>query len=131
MYIESVISDKAQAIALINWKNNLLFFRDDSGLPIHATREKIESSWGFVEFFTCSYPNPVRKTHINVKLLIGANAYACITHEGCKTDILLQAGKSAQASLREYASDQRERARKMEELAILAERAADKLDENI
>lgn len=128
MYIESVITDKAQAIALLNWKNNLLFYRDETGLAIHADKEKLESAWGMIEFFTCSYPNPVRKTAIDVKVLIGANAYACITHEGGKTDILLQAGKSAQSSLRQYAAEQRERAQRLEDLAILADRAADSLD---
>lgn len=128
MYKESIIGTKAQALALINWKSNLLFYRDESGHAIHANKEKVESAWGLVDFFTCTYPNPRRLEPISVRMLIGANAYACITKGGRKTDILLQAGKSAQSSLREYAVEQRERAKRILEMADLAEMAADKLD---
>lgn len=128
MYKESIIETKDQALALINWKNNLLFYRNESGHAIHATKEKVESAWGLVDFFTCTCPNPRRLEPISVHIFIGANAYACITKGGRKTDILLQAGKSAQSSLREYAEEQRERAKRILELSDLAEMAADKLD---
>lgn len=65
---------------------------------------------------------------MRVNLLIGANAYACIEENGRKTDIKLQAGKSASASLREFAAEQMLRASKAAALADLAERAAATLD---
>lgn len=66
---------------------------------------------------------------MNVRILIGANAYACIEEQGGrKTDIRLEPGKSAQASLHAYAVDQRERAARLLELATLAENAAAVLD---
>lgn len=128
MYIESVIDNKEQALALINWKPELLFYRDESGIAQHANKAKIESSWGIVDFFTCSYPHPRRLEPITVKLLIGANAYAVITEGGRQTDIKLSAGKSAQASLREYAQEQRQKAERALNMAALAERATDKLE---
>ena len=65
---------------------------------------------------------------MEVRIFCGANAYACITESGRKTDILLAPGKSAQASLREYAQEQRERAARIIAMADIAERAAAKLD---
>ncbi len=127
MYIETVIDTKAQALALLNWKPELLFWRDSSGIAQYATKEKVDSTWGTVEFFTCSHPNPRRIAPIEVRILIGANAYAVIKEGARQTDILLSAGKSAQASLREYANEQREKAERLLKMADLAERAADKL----
>ena len=65
----------------------------------------------------------------SVKMLIGANAYAVIRHDGaCQTDIRISPGKSAQAALREYARELRaDIARKIEQ-AELACAAADYLD---
>ena len=128
MYIETIIDDKVQALAIVAWKPEFLFYRDANGFPLNATKAKVESAWGTVDFFTCSYPNPRRYESVSVRLLIGANAYACIMEGEKKTDILLSAGQSAQASLRDYARDQRERAERLLDLASLAERAADKLD---
>lgn len=59
-----------------------------------------------------------------VKLLIGANAYACITESGVAFDVKLAPGKSAESALREYASEQRERAQSLIANAEMAERAA-------
>ena len=128
MYIETVIDTKAQALALINWKPELLFWRDDSGIAQYADKAKVESAWGIVEFFTCSHPHPRRVEPIEVRLLIGANAYAVIKEGNRQTDILLSSGKSAQASLREYAQEQRAKAERLLSMANLAERAADKLE---
>lgn len=64
----------------------------------------------------------------SVRLLIGANAYACVTHDAGQTDIKLSAGKSAQASLREYAAECLSRANRETEKANLATLAADFLD---
>lgn len=66
---------------------------------------------------------------MDVKFLIGANAYACIQDGGVKHDILLSPGKSAQASLREYAVDRRKAAARYLADAERAERAAAHLDE--
>lgn len=65
---------------------------------------------------------------MQVNLLIGANAYACISENGRKTDILLSPGKGASQSLREFAQEQRARAARIADMASLAERAADKLE---
>ena len=65
---------------------------------------------------------------MEVRIFCGANAYVCITESGRKTDILLSPGKSAQASLREYTQEQRERAARILAMADIAERAAAKLD---
>lgn len=68
---------------------------------------------------------------MHVKLLIGANAYACIEDEGVKHDVLLSPGKSAQASLREYAADARRRVATLLEHAERAERAVYWLDAQV
>lgn len=128
MYIETVIDTKAQALALINWKPEFLFWRDESGIAQYADKAKVESAWGIVDFFTCSHPHPRRVEPIEVRLLIGANAYAVIKEGNRQTDIMLSPGRGAPASLREYATDQRERAARILALADLAERAADKLE---
>lgn len=65
---------------------------------------------------------------IDVRILVGAHAYATVTEGSRKTDFLLSAGKSAPASLREYADEQRERAQRILAMANLAERAATKLE---
>lgn len=65
----------------------------------------------------------------SVRMLIGANAYAVILHDdSCQTDIHLSPGKSAQASLREYARELRADIAKKQALADLACAAADHLD---
>lgn len=62
---------------------------------------------------------------MKVRLIIGANAYAVIEQSsGRRTDIRLSPGKSAQASLREYAIEQRDRAARILNMANLAEDAA-------
>ena len=65
-----------------------------------------------------------RQVH-NVRLLIGANAYAVVSHgNNRQTDIRLSPGKSAVQSLREYARDlQAEIDRKREMVAIACEAA--------
>lgn len=69
-----------------------------------------------------------RQPPLTVKLLIGANAYACIEENGRKTDIRLDPGKGAAQSLREYAESQTERANRIAGMADLATRAAALLD---
>jgi hypothetical protein len=65
----------------------------------------------------------------HVRLLIGANAYAVIKHgDNCQTDIRLDPGKSAQASLRAYARELRAEIARKADLAALACAAADYLD---
>lgn len=61
---------------------------------------------------------------MNVRILIGANAYACIEQGARKTDILLSPGKGAAASLRDYAAELRQSASRKRELADLADAAA-------
>jgi hypothetical protein len=65
---------------------------------------------------------------MNVRIFIGAAAYACIEESGRKTDILLSPGKGPIASLREYAESERARALRILEMAALADRAADCLE---
>jgi len=65
----------------------------------------------------------------HVLYLIGASAYACIaTGDGRKVDILLQGGKSGQASLRAFAATKQREAARAARLARLARDAADWLD---
>lgn len=65
-----------------------------------------------------------------VKLIIGANAYACVTECGVKFDIRLTPGRLAATSLREYAAEQKARADCLIESAERAERAAAWLEQN-
>lgn len=65
---------------------------------------------------------------MEVKFIIGANAYACIRENGVAHDILLSPGKSAQAALREYAESKRKDAARYMADADRAERAAAYLD---
>lgn len=66
---------------------------------------------------------------MKVRLLIGANAYACVTLDnGHRVDIRLDAGKSAHASLREYAEKMRIEADRKIEMAEIAECAATVLE---
>lgn len=65
---------------------------------------------------------------MKVSTIIGAHAYAVIEHDGRRTDIRLSPGRSAPTSLREYARELRLEARKKEDLADLADRAAAVLD---
>lgn len=126
MYKEEIITDRARADALTRHAN--LWVRNEAGYPLLASKNDVAALWGTVEFFACSHPTPRTIKPITVNLLIGANAYACIEANGRKTDIRLAPGKSAPASLREYAADQRERATNLIELAELAERAAKVLE---
>jgi hypothetical protein len=65
--------------------------------------------------------NPV----LDVRLLIGANAYAVITTADRTMDVLLEAGQSARASLLTSAEEIRAKAQAMLERARLMEAAAD------
>jgi hypothetical protein len=65
---------------------------------------------------------------MKVSIILGANAYAVIDEGNRKTDILLSHGKSPEASLREYADEQRKRAARILEQADLAEKAAQQLE---
>lgn len=66
---------------------------------------------------------------MKVSTIIGANAYAVIEDEnGRRTDIRLSPGKSAHASLREYAAEMRAEAERKLRMATTAERAAAILD---
>lgn len=59
-----------------------------------------------------------------VKLIIGAHAYAVITENGVRFDVRLAPGRTAATALREYAETQRARAACLIENAERAERAA-------
>ena len=64
-----------------------------------------------------------------VRLIIGASAYACITECGVRFDVRLAPGRLAQTALRQYADTERARAACIIENAERAERAAIVLDE--
>lgn len=64
-----------------------------------------------------------------VRLIIGASAYAVITECGGQFDVRLTPGRRASTALREYASEQRARAACIIESAERAERAAIVLDQ--
>ena len=64
-----------------------------------------------------------------VRLIIGANAYACITEGGVRFDVKLAPGRLAATALREYAETERARAACLIENAERAERAAAVMDE--
>jgi hypothetical protein len=61
---------------------------------------------------------------MDVKIFVGAHAYACITDAGVKHDIRLEPGKSANESLKSYAKGKRRKAAEYIEEAERAERAA-------
>ena len=61
---------------------------------------------------------------MKVNLIIGANAYACIRENGVAHDVKLSPGKSAPASLREFAEQRRRDAARYMADAERAERAA-------
>ena len=61
-------------------------------------------------------------------ILIGNNAYACVKHDNGSMDILLSAGKSASASLRETAQEWRDKAARLLRNAGIADQAAIDLD---
>lgn len=73
-----------------------------------------------------TYNVPVERRNLpsTVKLLIGAHAYACITKDGVKTDILLSPGRSASQSLRESADEYLIKAQRALRMAALCEEAA-------
>jgi hypothetical protein len=60
---------------------------------------------------------------MEVRIIIGAHAYACITDAGVKHDIRLEPGKSANESLKNYARDKRRKAAEYLADAERAERA--------
>jgi hypothetical protein len=61
--------------------------------------------------------------------MIGAQAaYACITTESTSLDVRLEAGRSAQKSLREFAEEQTQRALRLMRQAQLANEAAEILE---
>jgi protein subunit release factor B len=61
-------------------------------------------------------------------IIVGAYAYAVIRREnGALTDIRLSPGKSAHASLREYAEEMRAKANHCMKMAEIAECAAEEL----
>ena len=59
----------------------------------------------------------------HVRLLIGANAYACITECGVRFDVKLNPGRSAKAALADYVAEQEARALVILENAARAKRA--------
>lgn len=61
---------------------------------------------------------------MQVRILIGANAYAHIKTETTSLDVLLLAGRSPATSLRESAEEMREQAARLTARAELVERAA-------
>ncbi|MDB6151513.1 MAG: hypothetical protein JWQ44_2961 [Chthoniobacter sp.] len=63
-----------------------------------------------------------------VRLIIGASAYACIKECGVQFDVRLAPGRSAAVALREYAEVERARAACIIENANRAERAATVLE---
>ena len=65
---------------------------------------------------------------MKVRIIVGQYAYACIEHEGQKTDIRLEPGRSASQSLREYAAEQHARATRILDMVDLANAAAEHLE---
>lgn len=61
---------------------------------------------------------------MKVRILVGANAYACIEDAGRSMDVRLSPGRSAPTSMRETAKEWRDKAAQLIERADLAERAA-------
>lgn len=61
---------------------------------------------------------------MNVRIIVGANAYAMIRHGQGSCDILLNPGRSAPRSLRETAAEWREEAKRLMARAAIAEQAA-------
>jgi hypothetical protein len=64
---------------------------------------------------------------MNVRILVGANAYACITHGTTSMDVRLAPGRAPSVSLRESAEELREKAKAMLHRATIMEEAADML----
>lgn len=64
---------------------------------------------------------------MQVNILIGANAYACIKTESTSMDVRLSPGKSAAVSLIESASEMRAKAAQLLKHAELIMQAADSL----
>lgn len=125
MYKEETVTCDARAKALI--AQNFLWHRDSQGKPHLVTSESYERLKGIATMFACSHATPRTIPPFDVKLLIGAHAYACIAMGNRKVDIRLSPGKSAPDSLREYAQEQRDRAAHMLAMAEIAERAAESL----
>ncbi len=125
MYKEETITCDARAKALI--EQGFLWHRDTDGVPRLVTGESYARLKGIATMFACSHATPRTIPPFDVKMLIGANAYACITMGNRKVDIKLSPGKSAPDSLREYAVEQRDRAAHMLAMAEIAERAAESL----
>ena len=71
-----------------------------------------------------------RASNVSAQIIVGAqSAYACITGDGFfSLDVKLSAGKSASASLRESADENRERADRLLRQAAIMQAAADYLE---
>lgn len=67
---------------------------------------------------------------MNVRTIIGTNAYACITHDTGKMDVMLHAGRSPAQSLRESAQELRDRASEHLRRAEIMESAAKFMEEH-
>lgn len=66
---------------------------------------------------------------MKVRILVGAQAaYACIETESVSMDIRLEAGRSAEKSLREFADEQMAKAQRLLRNATLALEAAQQLE---
>lgn len=62
---------------------------------------------------------------MKVRVMVGAQAaYACITTESTSLDVRLEAGRSAQQSLQEFAQEQTDKALRLMRQAQLANEAA-------
>lgn len=68
---------------------------------------------------------------LTVRLLVGANAYACIATPARSIDVLLAPGRSAAQSLRESAAEMRADAARLVARADLCERAAAELSREV
>lgn len=56
MYVETIITAKARALALA--KQGMLFQRNMAGEVRHADVAAVKATWGVYEFFACSHVNP-------------------------------------------------------------------------
>jgi len=61
---------------------------------------------------------------MNVRTIIGAHAYAVITHDNGTIDVLLEAGHSPEYSLAQAAREMREKAEQINRRAGIIEEAA-------
>ncbi len=66
--------------------------------------------------------------NMTVKLLIGANSYACINTPQMEQNVLLEAGKSPAQSLKDTAAEWRAKAHRYQSMAKLVKEAAAMLE---